>query len=652
MSFINKFIRSIWLFPAILAVFLVGLSAAGINGSSIGVYDVLLQDNPHSLIKGTPRTIRSDEWVVNTPLTFSQVNNNFPVINHDIGNGQDMTVVSDVPYKEWSILFKPQNLIFFILPLVQAFAFKWWFLSFILMVSVYLFFVRITSKKLIASLLAVFIAFNPFIQWWYQSITILPIAYTFLMLTLAIQLFRTNSRKLRVIYSCLLSYFMVCFALIMYPPFQIPCALAGLFIFAAWYFAKYPWRHVFTSKLYLYLGASLAGSGLLVAGFILQHQEAVKLILHTSYPGHRVIASGGQNINSLLNWPFSYLLKNDQTPLIFGTNASGASSFLLFGIICLPYLIYSLFIKRTKTKNTQFLRISRYLLAVSTLLLAILSVRMFVPAGSFAFKLIGLGAVPHQRLLIAFGIINLVLMALAVCSLGFPKRRILITKCWAIFAVFTFLVFLATLKHAHSVFHLASVGRKEFAAIVLLCTIIVALLVHPWHKLRIAGLGLAVMFALVCSAQINPLYRGTGSLLNGNLSTEVSRLEKQDNQRWLVNDYFPIENLPLAVGAEAIGGTQTYPQLDLWKTYFPNESTIYNRYAHINFIIDDKTTTSNIALRQEDFFSIKTSSCSQMLRDFNVGYIISTKKTDTLGCFSPLDSSPSGSPFVIYKRDH
>lgn len=648
----RKAVSNIWFFPAILALLLAVLTITSVSGSSIGIYDVLLQEKSDDLISGTLRTTRSDEWVVNTPLTFSQVNNNFPLINPDVGQGQDMALIADVPYKEWSVLFKPQNLVFFILPIAQAFAFKWWFLSFILMLSAYLFFVLITSRKLVAALLAIFIAFNPFVHWWYQSITILPVAYTFLMLVAAIQLVKTSNQKLRILYSCMLTYLIVCFTLIMYPPFQIPCALAGIFVFGAWYFAKYPWKYLFTSKIFIYLGVSLAASGLIVAGFILSHYETIKIVLNTVYPGHRTVGSGGASLSDLLYWPFSYLQIDDQSMKIFGENPSDASRFLLFGILCIPYLFYVLFIRHVKAKSTPFLRLSRYLLAACTLLLVILIARMFIPFGDFFFKLLGLGAVPHQRLFVAIGIINLILMALAVCSLGFPKRRILAAKSWIIFAVFSFLILSIGLLHVHSTYQLMSVGRKEFIVITLVSTGIVALLVHPWHRLRILGLGLAVVFALTSSLQINPLYKGTSTLLNGDLAKEVARLEKQDNQRWLVNDYFPTENLPLAVGAESIGGTHVYPQMDLWKPYFPRQSRIYNRYAHVNFVIDDKTNSPELDLHQFDFYSVKVSSCSQMLRDFNVGYIISTQKVDMYGCFSPAASTPPASPFVIYQRDN
>ena len=137
---ILSFSRSVWLFPVLATIVLILLTVFKINGSSVGVYDYLLGgDYSSNAIVGEPRTVRSDEWVVNTPFIISQIQNNEPLLNKDIASGQDMSLVIDVPYKDWSILFRPQNLIFFTLPIEYAFAFKWWFLAWLLCMSVYLF---------------------------------------------------------------------------------------------------------------------------------------------------------------------------------------------------------------------------------------------------------------------------------------------------------------------------------------------------------------------------------------------------------------------------------------------------------------------------------------------------------------------------------
>src|SRR5579872_2052524 len=63
-----------WVFPAVLVVVTVGLSAAGVSGTSVGVLRSSTTPGAHdpSLIAGTPRPVRSDEWNVSTPLLVGQ----------------------------------------------------------------------------------------------------------------------------------------------------------------------------------------------------------------------------------------------------------------------------------------------------------------------------------------------------------------------------------------------------------------------------------------------------------------------------------------------------------------------------------------------------------------------------------------------------
>lgn len=154
----GRLLASIWLFPLLLTAALFILTACKISGSSLGIYQTLFyghsQKDP-ALLFNKPREIRSDEWVVNTQMVIAQKNNDFKRINQNIGHGQDMSVVIDAPYREWSQVFRPQNWAFFVLPLEQAFAFKWWLLAYLLMLSCYfLVLALLPGRRLLAAALA------------------------------------------------------------------------------------------------------------------------------------------------------------------------------------------------------------------------------------------------------------------------------------------------------------------------------------------------------------------------------------------------------------------------------------------------------------------------------------------------------------------
>src|SRR5581483_6595275 len=78
-----------------LLVFLAGFIlnvALNLNGSSVPVWCTVIRDAPpfDSVIAGTPRAVRSDEWLVWTPAILSQANHRpaWPVENPSVGAGK------------------------------------------------------------------------------------------------------------------------------------------------------------------------------------------------------------------------------------------------------------------------------------------------------------------------------------------------------------------------------------------------------------------------------------------------------------------------------------------------------------------------------------------------------------------------------------
>ena len=103
-----------WIFPSTIIFCLIFATGFKISGSSFGLYyDSFLNGKSSNLISGEARPIRSDEWLVVTQFTIAQKEAGYPLINKNFGNsGKNMSLVSDAPYKEWSTVFRPQNLAF------------------------------------------------------------------------------------------------------------------------------------------------------------------------------------------------------------------------------------------------------------------------------------------------------------------------------------------------------------------------------------------------------------------------------------------------------------------------------------------------------------------------------------------------------------
>ena len=281
--------RSVWLFPAILTVILIGLTAFRISGSSIGIYHEVFygkQANDPNLLFGGPQPVRSDEWLVNTQLLLAQDANDYKRINENIGTSRDMSFNIDVPAKDWSAPFKPQNLVFFVLPFEYAFAFKWWVILYLLILGGYFLTLRLfPGKRLLASLAALGFGFSPFIFWWYLNGTISPLMYGFFIILIVMKILNGEPaaflKKLDVRYSyalyvLLLAYLLVCFGLVLYPPFQIPVAIAvASFLFGYLlqkYFEKKEKKILIAQRLSVIIMAVVVAGGVMFT-FLNTHKE-------------------------------------------------------------------------------------------------------------------------------------------------------------------------------------------------------------------------------------------------------------------------------------------------------------------------------------------------------------------------------------------
>lgn len=610
-----------YIFPLILLCMFMLVSLLGFSGSSVGIYDYIFGDKHDSTVLGRPRPVRSDEWLVTTPLTIAQSKEGFPVTNTDIASGEDMSVAIDVPYADWSTLFRPQNIPFLIVPLEIAFAMKWWILAFLLMMGIYAFVLLLYPGKYVAaSFVALFFVFNPFIQWWYQSATLLPIAYGFFGIVVCMRLLQTTNVAHRVFYTMALAYIAVAFALIMYPAFQIIIAIVCLTIIVSLLAGNRQLPILIQKRNLLSLGVACFLSLLLVGLYLFQHKEAVQATLSTVYPGSRNVESGGFGLSAFSNWPYSYLLLNDANPTQLGNNQSEASNFMLVGLVALPFLIFETLRKKSRLLS----RSERYVVTGIVIVVVLLVCRMTIPIANPLFSLLGLSKVPHVRLLIGFGIINIVILMVLLLRRGqkLPHYSALLNRKHTITTLLLFGIYSALCLYALKRFGISSVGWKEYLVVCSILTISTSLLLSEFKQPRYVGLLVVSIFTIASTVMANPLQKGV-VIPDTSFSKFVSVEENKNKQYWISNASSPLTAMLVASGAEVQGGVNAYPQLHMWREYFPESEVIFNRYAHIKFHINQSLERRQVELLQADSFQVSLPDCDQMLVDLKIGYIIS-----------------------------
>lgn len=607
--------RSVWLFPAILTVLLILLTILRVSGTSVGIYNSFFYGEQHkdpALVYGIPQPIRSDEWLVNTQMTIAQSEAGFPRINDNIGTGRDMSLIVDVPYKDWSVIFKPQNLMFFVLPLEYAFAFKWWLLLYLLLVGCYFFVLRIfPGQRLFASLAALCFGFSPFIFWWYQTITIAPLFYGFFIILLGLRILGGEPLRLfgrefsapttAVLYVLTLTYLLLGFGLVAYPPFQIPIAICIAFVLVGFAIQSQGSLRALLSKGFArrmsLFAAAIVIAGAIGVAFAASRANVINAVSESSYPGTRVVAAGGYSPWRLTAGFLQPQLQRDERAAHYYNNQSEASNFLLL----LPFLLipglaliaYDFYKKRRPDWPFITLHVPILLFAAN----------LFLPTGQVMYKLTLLDKVPHERLLIGIGFISFVHMLFVIRKLSkvtlSPRIWHLLAGSYGALCLFALLATGRYMRDHYPLF-ISSPALIIGWALMFGTAVILILFRRP-----VIALGLLLVFTVGCVIKTNPLYQGLGPLLHNQVSSSISALSKPADS-WVTVDEQLLENFGLMNGRDSLSGVQFYPDTRFWRqvdSELPPD--LYNRYAHIVFT--SESSTPPIYLVAPDHFNVRFS---------------------------------------------
>ena len=625
-----------FLFPGVLFLLFLLAVGFGINGSSVGVYGNELYGAGYvdkNDLFGVPQPTRGDEWTVITPMTASQHANGYPVINRDLGNGQDMTVILDAPVKDWSTVLRPWNWAFFFLPFNNAFAFKWWFMLLALGLAAYCLILKLFPRRyLLASLGALFLMASPFVQWWYREYTAGLLAFGIGSLVTVLALHDTKRMRYKLLLAGLLAYLLAGFIFIQYPPFEILAAIGiGLFylgyvinLYLAFGQKK---RHILHKDFGMIIAAVVIAAGV-IALFYSEHSAALKALQHTTYPGARTYSSGQGSILVLAHL-FSadimpFLQKHSSATQNFFYNQSEASVFVQYSLVLL-LPIMAIHIRRAKEKKPV-----NWLLVTLPLGMLAVYAYWFIPGITSLFKPLFFSKIPSNRLEMLVGLTDFFMLLILAAEFPavFSKK-----KLRYVLAGMTGLVALAAFLGSDFYIHahfpgLFILGLAALAAVWLAGAL--ALLLAGKKEVAFAML---VIFSAACVFRVNPLHRGlselTGTPLARYIQTTSSR---QPQARWITTDRVFEGYLP-ANGARSLTGDYSYPQVGLWRTIDPSPAafTAYNRAVHAEAVID---THNYISLQNTNTINLHLDPCSSLMKKLDIRYLVTRNAYTPEQCLS------------------
>lgn len=636
------------LFFLLLVFTIIVLTFFKLSGTSIGIYsNIAYGDYKGSqLLFGIPRSVRGDEWMVETPTIIGQSKIHLEKINPNIGLGQEMTPLVFAGFtRHWKTFFHPVSFPLFVLPLEYGFSLRWWLRGVMLMLSFYFLIFYLTKKSFAAILGAVLLFFTPFIQWWYSTSMLEAITFFSLLVVLLMQLLNTRSLSKIIIYSILFAYILLCYFFVLYPPYQIPLGVLFICLGIGYTLNNKNLLNKENRKT-IVLASLIIGvlTMLFVSLYLFEFKNILSLVVHTSYPGTRIVMGGDFPFSQFFSGFYNIQLLNEArvVPQILGGNQSEASSFFMLFPFILPVILHQALKVYRKSKQVDFVLVA--LLSY----LAFFCTWLFLGLPSFLSKIFLLSSVPTNRSIIGVGVANYLLVLYFLYKFKIPKSKKYFEVA-ILTAGFSFVFHLAVgymLQDGNPTFFDNDLQWILISFVAAFSVFLLLLQRRTLFFLVIIG------FAFLSSYRINPLYRGLDAISNSPLSHQIQKIEdaNQEKSRWVSYDNFFIGKFLVANGVRALDGVYLYPQLELWEKFDPERKyfSAYNRYAHVVFS-ENVPGKVEFVVSRPDTFIVKINPCNKILLKLNVKYFVFLKKAK-YPCLEEIKKEFPALPLYFYER--
>lgn len=590
------------------------------SGSSMGVYNEIMQgetvEKYFTPVLGKYRSIRSDEWVVNTPIFISQAidkDTPFGYYNDNLrGTKTDMFSIISPAVNDILILGKPFNIGYLLFGPAKGLAIAWYGKWIALALVAFEFCMLITDKKKIISLLGMLlIIFSAASQWWNMPDYFL---WGMLAIVLIDKFLRTDKLKTKIY--CALGIFIsaIAYVFIMYPAWQIP------FIYI--YFAVFIGLCVKNRKEYKFRKKDALITLLVILAivgigyrYLCMSSDALQATMNTDYPGQR-FEVGGDGLKNTYSYVYSFLF-----PYTGVDNPCEFSGMISFYPIPMILAVIYLVRNKDRKKHLPFL--------IPMLFVAIMfSIFTLCKTNPLFAKLTFLYMTPGRRLAVPLGLTQILLL---IYMLGITNKDTKIMK-GSIAKIVTIVlsVFIYNIAINTAPPNLFGSLKAYCCGLILLIFVYWLLTINKEKNKQKLIVGLSIM-ALMTGATVNPIQKGISVLTEKPAAKAVQQIINEDpeNNMWMVENtvFYFTPNYFLASGARIVNSVNIYPNFELYKTVLGEDAEkeenrkIYNRYAHVAMEITKDTNAVETIF--ED--SIKVKLTPDKIKKLGIKYIIALR---------------------------
>ena len=659
-GFVRQSIFRWAIFPLAVLVVFVTLVGFDISGSSIAVFSS--QPEADGLIAGTPRAIRSDEFLLQTPNAISSVAQGLPA-NAWIGlNNADQAVAAGGGATlDWSTLFIPQDWGYVLLGASRGLAVYWWWPFAVSLWGFFGLFGILTRRPLLSAGLAVAATFTPYTGWWLPSYTVGHAAVAAAAVLGAWMVRRTSWA---ILLSVIAGWSGAVFALTLYPPWQVSLALVIAALGVGFVLdRRIPWRRVAWTT-----GAALTVTAGVALVWMLQHSQTIATVSSTYYPGQRKTVAGTGSLETFLSAPLNFWMVGDAGTSLgadgrvgpYANLSESSSSWFPLPVIALAILGVGFIIVRAVRQR----RIARpnlgvqsdllndsvtvrsepvWMLSLLSAVILVLLAWTLLPMPDWFGVVTQLQRVQPSRTSLALGFAAIMLVAVATTV----QRRPTVWG-WPWLLAASVLTAVITVWSAERLpWDTSLVSMKLVAVSGLALGVLFAMLLGSLRP-SLAGVLLAI-FAFVSWAPINPLQHGLAPLTNNALVKELQVVTAEsDNPRTMVfGDFFTVAKVRSA-GLESVSGATAYPDVALMTALAPDQEKLWNNYAQYRWIPAATGTSPVIERVNGSGMTLTIDPCDDVIADMvQPAWAVSEAPLDA-SCLVPVATVDGDKEFYIY----
>lgn len=567
-----------------------------ISGSSIGIWTKYINSNvtDDGVIFGESRPIRSDEWNVLTPMTFSQSFDGFKYFSDLVrGTSTDVFIIYGLPVLNLVQIFRPFQLGYLFLGLAKGLSFFWCGRFIALFLVTFEFFMLLTDKKKLLSFIgAIMILLAPIIQWWFAVNGIVEIfVFGELAILLLDKYMKNNNLKKRIMY---LAGMVICaggYLLVFYPAWQIPMFYVFLAL-AIWVIIKNRKEFKINYKDVISIIIAILIFACLMIYIFYNSWDTIMTTLNTVYPGQRS-ESGGGVFSKYVDYIRDIFLPTREEGLIYNQCESAA----LFGLFPVGIILAIYLIDRKNKKDLSLI-----------LMLIVYAFLSFWMMFGFPYIISKLTLMSHStplRVYLAIGFLDVLLLIKSMSLIEEPFK-----KRWSIILALFISCILVYLCESCNKNYLIF---KDCIILLLMCTYLIYFVFRFNSKYGKFFFTIGIVVVMILAGwRVNPVRTGVDVIYDSDIIKAVQDINSEEQGKWIVADLdSKLANYILMAGVPVINSTNTYPDLDKWKLIDENSEyeDVYNRYAHItvNLYENDDEIDNKFILTFLDTFTVNLS---------------------------------------------